>query len=82
MALASAILSSSLAAPGAAGDCLKQTSHGAETLRNPEPGFFLAGAKSYGRNPSFLLSLGHRQISEIFSLIEADMATDVGAGIR
>ncbi|MEK7315237.1 MAG: hypothetical protein AAB011_03580 [Candidatus Eisenbacteria bacterium] len=82
MALASAILSESLTAPGAAGDCLKQTSHGAETLRTPEPGFFLAGAKSYGRNPHFLLSLGHRQIGEIFSLIEADLATEVGAGTR
>ena len=32
------------------GDCLAQTSHGAETLANPEPGFFILGAKSYGRN--------------------------------
>jgi len=74
MALASAVLAASLASPGAAGDCLKQTSHGAETLRNPEPGFFIAGAKSYGRNPQFLLSLGYQQIGEIFGLIEADLA--------
>ena len=82
MALASAILSASLAAPDAAGDCLKQTTHGAETLRNPEPGFYLAGAKSYGRNPQFLLSVGHRQIEEIFGLIEADVAEVAGGASR
>lgn len=82
MALASAVLAASLASPGAGGDCLKQTTHGAETLRNPEPGFFLAGAKSYGRNPQFLLSLGHRQIEDILGLIEADLAAPAGSGSR
>lgn len=79
MALASAVLAASIASPGAAGDCLQQTTHGAETLRNPEPGFFLAGAKSYGRNPQFLLSLGHGQIEDIFGLIEADLAATGGS---
>jgi thioredoxin reductase len=72
MALSSAILASTAAAPDAAGDCLKQTPHGPETLRTPEPGFFVVGAKSYGRNPQFLLTLGHRQIEDVLSLLAAD----------
>ena len=80
MALASAILAASAASPGAGSDCLKQTTHGAETHRNPEPGFFFVGAKSYGRNPQFLLELGHRQVEEIYSLIAADLSVPAGAG--
>jgi hypothetical protein len=72
MALASAVLAATLADPAAGGDCLKQTSHGAEVLKTPEPDFYIAGAKSYGRNPQFLLSLGLRQITEIVGLIEAE----------
>jgi hypothetical protein len=53
----------------ASGDCLKQTSPGAETLRNPEPGFFILGAKSYGRNSQFLLRLGFEQVRDVFTLI-------------
>jgi thioredoxin reductase len=50
-------------------DILQQTSQGPESLRNPEPNFFILGAKSYGRNPSFLLRVGFEQIREAFSLI-------------
>ena len=50
-------------------DCLKQTSHGAETLRNPEPNYFILGAKSYGRNSNFLLRIGFEQIREVFTII-------------
>jgi len=74
MGLASAVLAAASASPDAAGDCLKQTTHGAETLRTPEPGFFILGAKSYGRNPQFLMTLGHRQIDDVMSLVEADEA--------
>lgn len=74
MALASAVLAGALASPDAAGDCLKQAAHGPETLRTPEPDFYVVGAKSYGRNPLFVMSLGHRQIEDIYSLVEADAA--------
>jgi thioredoxin reductase len=53
------------------GDCLAVSSHGPETLRNPEPGFFILGAKSYGRNSRFLLQAGWQQVDDVFeSLIE------------
>ncbi len=53
----------------AGGDCLDQASHGAESLKNPEPGFFILGAKSYGRNSSFLMRVGWEQVTEVFTLL-------------
>ncbi|CAN5501448.1 hypothetical protein BH20ACT18_BH20ACT18_03970 [soil metagenome] len=53
------------------GDCLARESHGAETLVNPEPGFFLLGAKSYGRNSQFLLRVGWDQVDDVLGLLEA-----------
>jgi hypothetical protein len=52
-----------------AGDCLTQTTHGADTLKNPEPGFFILGIKSYGRNTTFLLRVGWDQVSEVFGVL-------------
>jgi len=51
------------------GDCLAQTTHGADTLTNPEPGFFILGAKSYGRNNTFLMRIGWEQVGEVFGLL-------------
>jgi thioredoxin reductase len=53
-------------------DCLDQTSHGADVLRNPEPNFYILGMKSYGRNSNFLIRVGLQQIVDVFSLIEHD----------
>ncbi len=63
MKLAAALLGSS------SEDCLAQESHGAETLINPEPNFFILGAKSYGRNTTFLMRVGWQQVDEVFSLL-------------
>lgn len=52
-------------------DCLAQTCPGPETLTSPEPGFFILGAKSYGRSSQFLLRIGIEQIEAVFSLIPA-----------
>jgi thioredoxin reductase len=60
MNLAAALLGE----PG--GDCLAVSSHGPEMLRNPEPGFFILGAKSYGRNSQFLLRAGWQQVDDVF----------------
>jgi len=49
------------------GDCLEQVSHGVDTLRNPEPNFFILGDKSYGRNNTFLMRVGWQQVDEVFA---------------
>ncbi len=69
MNLAAALLTAGMAAPEKVADCLSQVSHGAESLRSPEPGFFILGAKSYGRNPAFLLTIGHQQIVDACQLM-------------
>jgi len=56
---------------GGSGDCLAQTSAGPDTLLNPEPGFFVLGAKSYGKNVNFLIRVGLEQVHEVFTLIES-----------
>jgi thioredoxin reductase len=53
----------------AGGDCLSFPATGASTLRNPEPNFYVLGAKSYGRNSQFLLRNGFEQVREAFTLI-------------
>jgi thioredoxin reductase len=58
-------------------DCLKQTCHGADTLRSPEPSFYILGAKSYGRNSNFLLRIGFEQVREVFTLITGDDRLDL-----
>jgi thioredoxin reductase len=51
----------------AGGDCTQQESHGVDTLKNPEPNFFILGDKSYGRNNTFLLRVGWMQVDEVFA---------------
>jgi Pyridine nucleotide-disulphide oxidoreductase len=63
MKLSAALLASSSV------DCLDQTGQGADTLRNPEPDFYILGSKSYGRNNTFLLRVGWEQVDEVFSLL-------------
>ncbi len=53
-------------------DCMTQSSPGTDTLKNPEPGFYILGAKSYGRDSRFLLRIGLEQIQSAFELIAAE----------
>jgi thioredoxin reductase len=39
--------------------------HGVAELAHPEPNFFIAGMKSYGRAPTFLLLTGYEQVRSI-----------------
>ena len=74
MKLSAALLASS------SEDCLDQTSQGADTLTNPEPDFFILGAKSYGRNATFLMRVGWDQVDEVFSLFTATPAIAMESG--
>jgi thioredoxin reductase len=53
-------------------DCMKLTSPGADTLRNPEPNFYILGGKSHGRGAQFLLRMGFDQVRDVFELIKKD----------
>nr|WP_286178145.1 FAD dependent oxidoreductase [Rhodopirellula sp. JC639] len=46
--------------------------HGAVELRQPERGFYLAGMKSYGRAPTFLLMTGYEQVRSIVAELAGD----------
>lgn len=45
--------------------CGTVPAHGADVLAHPEEGFFIAGMKSYGRAPTFLLATGYEQVRSI-----------------
>jgi thioredoxin reductase len=47
--------------------------HGHRELAHPEPGFYTAGIKSYGRAPTFLLLTGYEQVRSVVAAIAGDM---------
>jgi thioredoxin reductase len=48
--------------------------HGVDELAQPEPGFFVVGAKSYGRAPTFLLATGYEQARSVVAALAGDWA--------
>lgn len=46
--------------------------HGANELRQPEPGVYLVGMKSYGRAPTFLALTGYEQVRSVVAEIAGD----------
>ncbi len=73
MTLAAALLGRS------GGDCLAHGGLGAETLKTPEPDFFILGHKSYGRRNDFLLRTGREQVRDVFRVIAGDSDLDLYA---
>lgn len=63
----------------AAGNCLDQPAGGVDALRNPEPNFFILGAKSYGRNSEFLMRTGYAQVSDIAAAYGPGLGSARGA---
>ncbi|RXT57751.1 flavoprotein [Bosea sp. Tri-44] len=47
--------------------------HGHRELSHPEPGFYTAGIKSYGRAPTFLMLTGYEQARSVVAAIAGDM---------
>ncbi|MFB7843693.1 FAD-dependent oxidoreductase [Microbacterium sp. NPDC056052] len=45
---------------------------GARELAQPEPGFFIVGAKSYGRAPTFLALTGYEQVRSVAAHLAGD----------
>lgn len=46
--------------------------HGVAELSHPEPGFYIVGAKSYGRAPTFLMATGYEQVRSVIAEIAGD----------
>ncbi len=69
-------LAASLMSQGAT-DCLDRKPTGIETLVNPEPNFFILGAKSFGRDPTFLLQTGIAQVHDVFTLLKQRLSAGV-----
>jgi hypothetical protein len=67
MKLAAAMMAAS---GSASADCLQQVAPGADTLRNPEPGFYILGMKSYGRGSKFIMKIGHEQVGHVLTLLK------------
>jgi hypothetical protein len=47
--------------------------HGALELAQPESGLFIAGMKSYGRAPTFLLATGYEQVRSTAAYLAGDI---------
>jgi hypothetical protein len=47
--------------------------HGHRELAHPEPGFYTAGIKSYGRAPTFLMLTGYEQVRSIAAALAGDI---------
>lgn len=58
-------------------DCLSISACGPGDIKTTEPNFFILGAKSYGRNPQFLLKTGFQQMRDVFSLLTGKTISDV-----
>ena len=46
--------------------------HGARLLSHPEKDFYIAGMKSYGRAPTFLMATGYEQVRSIAAALAGD----------
>ena len=80
MGVSAALLAAQGAPDGAPADCcIAEGTLGPETLRNPEPGFFILGAKSFGKNSAFLMRTGYEQVADAFSLLGWNAARATGA---
>jgi hypothetical protein len=48
--------------------------HGEQLLAHPDENFYIAGMKSYGRAPTFLLATGYEQVRSIAAALAGDTA--------
>ena len=63
-------------------DGLKVSYGGPESPRNPEPNFFILGAKSFGRSSQFLLHVGFEQVRDVFTLISGKANLDLYKDVK
>ncbi|MBD8534672.1 NAD(P)-binding domain-containing protein [Plantibacter sp. CFBP 13570] len=54
--------------------CGSVAATGAKDLAQPEPDFYIVGAKSYGRAPTFLAMTGYEQVRSVVAALAGDQA--------
>lgn len=52
--------------------CGTVSAHGEKLLAHPEKNFYIAGMKSYGRAPTFLMATGYEQVRSIAAALSGD----------
>lgn len=52
--------------------CGTVPAHGAKVLAHPDKDFYIAGMKSYGRAPTFLMATGYEQVRSIVAALAGD----------
>jgi thioredoxin reductase len=57
-------------------DCVTIPSFGADALANPEPDFWILGAKSYGRSADFVLGAGFQQVADVLPRLAESVAKE------
>jgi thioredoxin reductase len=60
-------------------DCLDTPAIGVDVLANPEPGFFILGAKSYARHNTFLLETGYKQVADVIEALASGIEMEAKA---
>jgi thioredoxin reductase len=60
-------------------DCVSIPSFGADALVNPEPDFWILGAKSYGRASDFLLRTGYQQVADVLARMAESLPRESSA---
>ncbi len=53
--------------------CGSVAPHGEKELRQPEQNFYIVGAKSYGRAPTFLMATGYEQVRSVVAYLAGDV---------
>ncbi|MNW35547.1 Ferredoxin--NADP reductase [compost metagenome] len=53
--------------------CGTVSAHGEKELAHPEKNFYIAGMKSYGRAPTFLMATGYEQVRSIVAHLAGDL---------
>lgn len=62
--------------------CGTVEAHGEQQLRQREQSFYIVGAKSYGRAPTFLMATGYEQVRSVAAYLAGDMAAATAVQLR
>ncbi|MFJ2621198.1 FAD-dependent oxidoreductase [Glutamicibacter sp. NPDC087344] len=62
--------------------CGTVSAHGESALAHPEQNFYIVGAKSYGRAPTFLMATGYEQVRSVVAHLAGDFKASLAVELR